>query len=155
MDAKIFHDVDVQIDFKELVNQLEADQRMELVAALGKAMAGDDFIDSFADHNAAPAKVDRETLMAMNDTGTKLMDLFVARAAAFRRLPDDYEPDWVEALRRDARRLHEAICEGRAADADEILRGIVPDHDFPSFAASKWLGDIRSRDLFISEGTPA
>lgn len=136
------------IDPVALVKALEPEDRDELLLALA-AIPGSEFVEALEDKAAAPVRSDGKFVLPMTERGFVILDCFVERAVRLDRLPDDYESPAMRAFGDDADRLHEAICDGRTADACALLRQMVPDHPFVSDAARLMLARARGQEALL------
>lgn len=139
--------VEYRIDPIELVRSLDADDRRELLEAIACVMAGSEVVDAFEDHASVPARHEGREVQPLTDRGTVWMDCFVERAWQLDRLPDDYVSQEMLEFATEIDRLHEAICDGRTADACALLREMAPDHDFMSDAARLMLARGRGQEV--------
>lgn len=138
-------DATIKLNLKQIVREMELCEAQELVSLLGQTLAASDFLDAFND----PDHPGIEETQRLTDRGIIILDMFVERAVKLKRIPDDYEPDWVGDLRGSVDRLQRLIVEARVDDALDLLREIVPDQDFLSPAAEKMLASIHQGALAL------
>lgn len=136
--------IEYRIDPPAFIRGLDEDDFREVMAAIAE-MPGTDIVDALEDHAAQPVTYEGKTVQPLTDRGTVLLDCMVARAQELDRLPEDYVSPQMRDFAGDIDRLHEAICDGRTADACALLREMCPDHDFMSDAARLMLADGRAR----------
>jgi hypothetical protein len=130
-DATVFIEQRVCVDVRRMLRDIESDELHELLRAIGDHMAASDFLEVFEDWSAL---ADKAGTRPLTDRGIILLDIFVARAEKIGRLPDEYEPQWVDDFRADVDRLHRLICEGENVEAIDLLREMSPGQGLRRYA---------------------
>lgn len=131
-----------RIDIKAMLRSLEGDEIDLLLRSIGEHMAGSDFLAAFEDWSAV---TDKDGDRPLTDLGMKLLDLFVARAEKIDRLPDEFEPPWVDEFRADIDRLHRLVCDGELVEAVDLMRTMAPDQSLRRLADQRNLFPPRTR----------
>lgn len=146
---RALEEAEVRIDLAKMLKELEWDERHALIVALADLVAGSDFVDALADNAAPSVKYEGKTVQPLTERGTVILDCFVTHAQALGRLPEDWVSDEMAHFGDDVDRLHEAICDGRTADACDLLRQMLPSHPFMSDKARTMLRDVRQGALAL------
>lgn len=141
--------ISCSIDPVALVRDLEWDERRDLLTAIVDIMAVSDIVDAFEDAAATAVCHEREDVQPLTERGTALLDCFADRAMKLGRLPEDFESEAMRGFASDADRLHEAVCDGRIADACALLREMCPDHPFMTDAARLMLARARGQEAML------
>lgn len=130
-DTAIFIEQRVCVDVRRMLRDIESDELHELLRAIGDHMAASDFLEVFEDWSAL---ADKTGTRPLTDRGIILLDIFVERAEKIGRLPDEYEPQWVDDFRADVDRLHRLICDGENVEAVDLLREMTPGQGLRRYA---------------------
>ncbi len=132
-----------------LVDAIHSDPEcMDLfIRAMVEKLAASEFLESLTDRAAPKVNAvygDANCVEPMTKRGQVYLEVITAYACALGDIPDDYETREMRGFGKDADQLHEMLCDGRIADARDLLRAMLPDHDFISDAALLRLASDRA-----------
>ncbi len=129
-------------DASRFVRSLDSEDHAALIRALAETLPASDFVEAMEEGAA-----DELGAQPLSAAGDALLDEMVKRAGTMKRLPDDYEPDWVADFRASAARLQIFIAAGDTDAALDLLADMAPDSELLSTAAARMVAGFEGKVL--------